>query len=107
VRGDFLFFWYWLFAGRAALGFDKSGGITFVGCVMARTASIEFPIPAGIRGFKLPRGVQGRLDSLLDKQDGGTTLSAAERREAEGLVELAEFLSLLKLRAQVPPGEGA
>jgi hypothetical protein len=74
---------------------------------MAHTASIEFPIPAGIRGFKLPRGVQGRLEALLDKQDGGKTLSAAERREAEGLVELAEFLSLLKLRAQVSPGKGA
>ena len=67
---------------------------------MAHTASIEVPIPAGIRDFKLPRGVQGRLEALLDKQDGGKALSAAERREAEGLVELAEFLSLLKLRAR-------
>jgi hypothetical protein len=74
---------------------------------MAHTACIEFPIPAGIRGFKLPRGVQGRLEALLNKQDGGKTLSAAERREAEGLVELAEFLSLLKLRAEVSPGKGA
>jgi hypothetical protein len=68
---------------------------------MATTASIDFPVPAGLRGFKLPRGVQGRLDSLLDKQDSGQSLTAAERREAEGLVELAEFLTLLKLRAQV------
>jgi hypothetical protein len=74
---------------------------------MAHTASIEFPIPAGIRGFKLPRGVQGRLETLLDKQDGGIPLTAAERREAEGLVELAEFLSLLKLRAKASPDKGA
>jgi hypothetical protein len=70
---------------------------------MAQTARIEIPIPAGIRGFKLPRGVQGRLEALLDKQDCGKALTAAERREAEGLVELAEFLSLLKLRARVCP----
>ncbi len=73
---------------------------------MAHTATIEFPIPAGIRGFKLPRGVQGRLETLLDKQDGGKPLTAAERREAEGLVELAEFLSLLKLRASVSRPQG-
>ena len=58
------------------------------------------PIPAGLSGFKLPRGVQRRLTSLLDRQDAGQALSAEERREAEGLVELAEFLSLLKQCAQ-------
>ena len=35
------------------------------------------------------------------------TLSAAERREAEGLVEVAEFLSLLKLRARKPARKSA
>jgi len=74
---------------------------------MGKCTTIEVPVPAGIRGFKLPRGVQNRLDALLDKQDGGHPLNAAERREAEGLVELAEFLSLLKLSAQVPPTKGA
>jgi hypothetical protein len=43
----------------------------------------------------------------LDKQDGRQPLNAAERREAEGLVELEEFLSLLKLRARVSPAKGA
>ena len=68
---------------------------------MATTATIEFSVPAGLGGFKLPRGVQNRLHALLDKQDRGQPLTAAERREAEGLVEMAEFLTLLKLRAQV------
>jgi hypothetical protein len=35
----------------------------------------------------------------LDRQDEGDTLSVPERQEAEGLVELAEFLSLLSLRS--------
>jgi hypothetical protein len=74
---------------------------------MALFATIEVPLPAGIRGFKLPRGVQGRLNALLDKQDGGQALTAVERREAEGLVEVAEFLSLLKLRARVSSAKGA
>jgi hypothetical protein len=43
------------------------------------------------------------LQFLLDQQDSGIVLSTAERLEAEGLVELAEFLSLLKLRAQQMP----
>jgi hypothetical protein len=40
---------------------------------------------------------------LLDRQDQGTPLNAAERKEAEGLVELAEMLSLLRLRASRAP----
>lgn len=48
--------------------------------------------------FHLPDAVQDRLQHLLDRQDAGTLLTSDERREAEGLVELAEFLSLLHLR---------
>ena len=69
---------------------------------MPSTISIDLPVPAGLSRFKLPSGVQRRLTTLLDRQDAGATLTAAERREAEGLVEMAEFLSLLKLRARVP-----
>jgi len=67
---------------------------------MSHTVSIDLPIPAGLTGFKLPAAVQRRLTALLDQQDSGKPLSAGERREAEGLVEVAEFLSLLKLRAR-------
>lgn len=48
----------------------------------------------------LPPAVQNRLQALLDRQDQGETLTVAERQEAEGLVALAEFLSLLRLRAE-------
>ncbi|MEP0786698.1 hypothetical protein NDI33_23560 [Trichocoleus sp. DQ-A1] len=37
------------------------------------------------------------MQSLLDRQDKDHTPSQAERQEVEGLVELAEFLSLLCL----------
>jgi HNH endonuclease len=56
-------------------------------------------IPAELACFKLPEAVQARLQELLDRQDAGQTLTPEERREAEGLVELAEFLSFLRLRA--------
>ena len=69
---------------------------------MPASISLPFPVPASLSDFKLPSGVQRRLTSLLDRQDAGTPLTAAERREAEGLVEVAEFLSLLKLRAHRP-----
>ena len=74
---------------------------------MSSTISIDLPVPAGLSRFKLPAGVQSRLTKLLDQQDAGTTLTAAERREAEGLVEMAEFLSLLKLRARAPKRSAA
>ena len=56
-------------------------------------------IPIELTRFQLPQAVQVRLQFLLDRQDAGNTLSQAERQEAEGLVELAEFLSLLRLRS--------
>jgi hypothetical protein len=55
-------------------------------------------IPLELVQFELPDAVQARLQSLLDRQDDGDGLTADERSEAEGLVELAEFLSLLRLR---------
>jgi len=57
-------------------------------------------MPAALDQFKLPAGVNDRLQELLDRQDRGETLTATERREAEGLVDLADLLSLLSLRAQ-------
>ncbi len=60
----------------------------------------EFDLPEDLSRFRLPPGVQDRLRQLLDRQDAGTALTKAERREAEGLVNLAELLSLLGLRAQ-------
>ncbi len=59
----------------------------------------ELPLVGELKRFRLPAGVQRRLKELLDRQDAGQVLTVAERREAEGLVELAEMLSLRKLRA--------
>ena len=56
-------------------------------------------IPFELTRFEFPPAVQSRLQFLLDRQDQGYSLSQAEREEAEGLVELAEFLSLLQLRS--------
>ena len=56
-------------------------------------------IPLELTRFQLPPAVQARLQGLLDRQDEGHTLSQAERQEAEGLVELVDFLSLLQLRS--------
>ncbi|MEO0455238.1 MAG: hypothetical protein AAF152_01470 [Cyanobacteria bacterium P01_A01_bin.114] len=57
-------------------------------------------IPVELTKFQLPKAVQERLQFLLDWQDDGNTLSQAEHQEAKGLVEVAEFLSLLRLRSQ-------
>lgn len=67
---------------------------------MPHTVAIELEVPDDLAGFRLPAGVNARLQELLDKQDGGEPLSAAERQEAEGLVDLAEMLTLLRLRAE-------
>lgn len=61
---------------------------------------IPLEAPADLVKFRLPRGVDKRLHSLLDRQDQGEELTTAERLEAEGLVNLAELLSLLRLRVE-------
>ena len=66
---------------------------------MSQHIVIEVEIPSDLERFTLPEGVHRRLQSLLDRQDCGELLSEAERVEAEGLVDLADLLALLKLRA--------
>jgi hypothetical protein len=66
---------------------------------MSQTVAIELEVPDELAQFRLPRGVDARLQHLLDRQDSGIRLTPVERLEAEGLVELAEWLSLLRLRA--------
>ena len=56
--------------------------------------------PADLARFQLPVAVAAQLHSLLDRQDTGQPLSAAERAEVEGLVDLADLLTLLRLRAE-------
>ncbi len=67
---------------------------------MMHQVLVKLELPEDLNRFSLPRGVDERLQDLLDRQDQGLQLSPEERREAEGLVDLAEFLSLLRLRSE-------
>jgi hypothetical protein len=60
---------------------------------------MEIEVPESWEKFQLPAGLNKRLQELLDRQDRGDVLSADERDEAQGIVDIAEWLSLLKLRA--------
>lgn len=64
------------------------------------TLTFEVDFPADLAQFRLPEGVAARLQTLLDRQDSGQPLTGGEKDEAEGLVQLAEFLALLRLRAE-------
>jgi hypothetical protein len=61
------------------------------------TLNLEADLPADLARFRLPEAVAARLQSLLDRQDSGQPLTEEEREEAEGLVDIAEFLTLLRL----------
>ncbi|WXB20304.1 hypothetical protein LZC94_39190 [Pendulispora albinea] len=69
------------------------------------TVRIDMELPSDLARLHLPAAVDRRLQALLDKQDRGEILSGEEASEAEGLVELAELLTLLRLRAS--PEDGA
>ncbi len=62
------------------------------------TIDLKIEVPEDLARLHLPVGVDRRLQALLDKQDGGTPLTPDEQAEAEGLVELADLLTLLRLR---------
>jgi hypothetical protein len=74
---------------------------------MSQHILVEIEMPADLDKFSLPKGVNERLQDLLDRQDRGEQLTPAERTEAEGLVDLAELLSLLRLRTQRVWQEGS
>ena len=61
---------------------------------------LEIEMPDDLARFRLPEGVHHRLQALLDKRNGGLALTGDEEREAEGLVNLAELLTLLRLRSE-------
>jgi hypothetical protein len=67
---------------------------------MSQMVAIKLEVPDDLARFQLPAGVNARLQTLLDRQDSGQRLTAAERNEAEGLVNVAELLSLLRLRVE-------
>ena len=67
---------------------------------MSLAIQFHLEVPDDLGHFRLPDGVHRRLQELLDRQDQGQTLAPQERDEAEGLVNLAELLTLLRLRAE-------
>jgi hypothetical protein len=67
---------------------------------MAQSVLIELNLPKDWRTFRLPSALHDRLQELLDLQDREGKLSARHRREAAALTELADVLSLMRLRAE-------
>ncbi len=64
------------------------------------TLTLNIDLPDDLARFRLPPAVGARLQALLDRQDSGQPLTSLEREEAEGLVNLAELLTVLRLRAE-------
>ena len=67
---------------------------------MSRAVVFEIEVPDTLDQLRLPAAVDERLTHLLDLQDENGALTPEERREAEGLADLAELLSLLRVRAE-------
>ena len=67
---------------------------------MSQMFAIQMEVPDDLARFRLPPAVDTRLQFLLDRQDSGERLTTLERKESQGLVNLAELLSLLRLRAR-------
>ena len=67
---------------------------------MAQPLTVQFEVPGDLARFRLPEAVEQRLQQLLSKQDRGSALTEEELGEAQGLVDMAELLTLLRLRAE-------
>ena len=68
---------------------------------MSATVQLTVPMPAKLAELRFPKALDQRLQFLLDEQNRRGKLTAAERREAEGLTRVATTLSILKLGAQL------
>ena len=66
----------------------------------AMPVSFEIEMPTGWETVRLPTGVHHRLQELLNRQDAGQSLTPVEAEEAQGLVDLAEWMSLVCLRSE-------
>jgi hypothetical protein len=64
------------------------------------TLTLEVDLPDDLARLRLPAAVAARLQALLDRQDVGAQLTTSEREEAQGLVDLAEFLTLVRMREE-------
>jgi hypothetical protein len=64
------------------------------------TITIEVDLPMDLARLRLPQALDARLSGLLDRQDSGQPLTDQERAEAEGLVNVAELLTLLRIRSE-------
>ncbi|MCI0642587.1 MAG: hypothetical protein L0Y72_02745 [Gemmataceae bacterium] len=61
---------------------------------------VELSLPRDLRKLRFPRALNRRLQELLDKQSEAGKLSSFEREEAKGLVEMAETMTWLRLKAE-------
>lgn len=68
---------------------------------MEPIVQLTIPMPANLARLRFPKALNDRLHFLLDEQSRKGKLSAAEKKEAEGLADMASMLSILKLGAQV------
>jgi hypothetical protein len=74
---------------------------------MSEHILLDLEWPEDLEPLRLPAGVDRRLHELLDRQDRGGQLTPDERQEAEGLVNLAELLSLFRIQVQIITQHGA
>ena len=74
---------------------------------MSQSVHFEVEVSDDLERFRLPGGVQHRLQELLDKQDDGLELRGEDQREAENVVDLADLLALPQLRAGRSPSATA
>ena len=68
---------------------------------MSETVQLTVPMPAKLARLRFPKALDDRLHFLLDEQGRKGRLTAAEKKEAEALAQMASTLSILKLGAQV------
>ncbi len=68
---------------------------------MPQPVLVESDLPKDWRKFRMPSALHARLQDLLDKQDREGKLAPRERREAQGLTELVDMLSVMRVRAEL------
>ena len=83
------------------IGFWRRAGRTDA-FAMDMNVHLNIELPTDAERLVFPEKLDRRLHQLLDKLDRGDGLTPDEQAEAESLVELADLMSLLRLKAGIP-----
>jgi hypothetical protein len=89
----------WAFTGEIVIGSDRGGSTVLDEFLDPLSRCLDAESARRLLALRVPPPMQERLDSLAERANEGL-LSGEERADYEVLINAADFVSILKLKAR-------